>query len=219
MQSLKTKSIQHRIKQGNIRSRFVMDYLNNNSVINDWQETSLKEDMYEGKDIYSPSTKLTAQIKVRDSGLDFIFESHKFIPGTPFTFKDGRDVKTCADFYICCRPKINEILITKTCNIKHSLKQIYNKFNATMDNEFAIKNWAKAMSTYNKSIVLYTDDSAQIHFKIDEGSNTNPYAKLICYLKPSAIKNMHSIKLENENIMNKDTWKNDNIRLDKKIWD
>ena len=224
--SSKQKRIKERIDRGNLRAQRVAEYITRCTgyVL---EQTSLDEDMRLKLDFRNPISGRTFQIKVRDERQDFIHETHKFkqfgqvTPRTNFDQQPGRDAVCQADFYVnvpC--PKVLErrgrnvvmerqrIEITRTEFVKNISDTMHEDWGVCqITNEMIYEWWRRG-----DHCVHAMENGCQIWFKIDEGSDTEPYGKLLSFVSRKALEEAESNvvvieTLNGEELFCPDTWK------------
>ena len=199
-------AIKDRIKQGNDLADILAKYLNKKYGY-EFKKVSLEEDKNDMIDFRCDKSGRTAQFKCRDNKSDIIFEAKRFyLNNDKINEIDGRDCRTKAKLYICLSSDKRRIIVAQSELIKDIVKKEISKFDFNINNIIScIKN---AKNSSNKSIKLIdTKNKIQTWFKVDEGSDTEEYYKILVFIPYEAIPNAIKLQLEkNENLLDEKTW-------------
>jgi hypothetical protein len=228
----KLKDIGTRIKLGNEKADIVAEYMNfrlDSGLV----PASREEDIRDKLDYYSPSVDKTFQVKVRDNREDIIHETHKFKKpkefhgkkvnkNTKFIFDSGRDANCKADYYVCksCLKsgEPDRIYVTKTVDVKNICDKTFAEWKQKepeleFNDKFVYETWKRAdLHRTRKAFCFRSELGVEIYFKIDEGRDTEPYAKLLCFVPPESIKQnggyLRTVQArEGEEILDRSSWK------------
>ncbi len=199
-------AIKDRIKHGNDNADLLAKYLNKKYGY-EFKKVSLEEDKNDMIDFRCDKTGRTAQFKCRENKSDIIFEAKRFyINNGSIREIDGRDCRTKAKLYICLSSDKKKIIVAQSESIKDIVQKEISKFDFDSNNILScIKN---AKNSSNKSIKLIdTKNKIQTWFKVDEGSDTEEYYKLLVFIPYEAIANAIKLQLQkNENLLDEGTW-------------
>lgn len=197
--------IKERIKTGNNNAEILAKYLNYKYGYK-FEKVSLEEDKNDMIDFRCEKTGKTAQFKCRDNKSDIIFEAKRFyLNNNELNQIDGRDCRTKAKLYICLSSDKKKIIVSESEQIKEIVKKEILKFDFNYSNILlCIKN---AKNSSNKSIkIIDNKNKIQTWFKVDEGSDTEEYYKLLVFIPYEAISNSIRLEIKNENLLNEKTW-------------
>lgn len=199
-------AIKDRIRQGNDLADTLAKYLNKKYGYQ-FKKVSLEEDKNDMIDFRCDKSGRTAQFKCRDNKSDIIFEAKRFyLNNDEISQIDGRDCRTKAKLYICLSSDKRKIIVAESESIKDIVKKEISKFDFNINNiSSCIKN---AKNSSNKSIKLIdTKNKIQTWFKVDEGSDTKEYYKILVFIPYEAIPNAIRLQLEkNENLLDEGSW-------------
>lgn len=199
-------AIKDRIRQGNDLADTLAKYLNKKYGYQ-FKKVSLEEDKNDMIDFRCDKSGRTAQFKCRDNKSDIIFEAKRFyLNNNEINQIDGRDCRTKAKLYICLSSDKRKIIVAESESIKDIVKKEISKFDFNINNiSSCIKN---AKNSSNKSIKLIdTKNKIQTWFKVDEGSDTKEYYKILVFIPYEAIPNAIRLQLEkNENLLDEGSW-------------
>lgn len=205
--SLKDKKRKERIEKGNEKAAMVAAYLNHRfSRRMNLIQADLHDDIHLKLDYKNTIVKdgesktSTYQIKVRDQREDIIHEYCQFKEtGTKeYRVMPGRDYLCQADYYIC-KPRVFEperIDITRTSDVKKLTDEAIKEWQEAegKDSEFTDENiddwWKRARFSDGKQTLLFTSkEGTQLYFKLDEGSDSKMYGKILSFIQPETLKN------------------------------
>ena len=204
---MKTDGIKKRIECGNNLADKVAGYLNLRLQAQ-LNKASIVEDKELMIDYKCNKSKKTAQIKCRENQSDIIYEAKKFyLEGNCLKEIDGRDVRTKAFLYVCLTADKKKIIITETQEIKKIVHEEIEKLKIELCQVKEYEHECKALN--NKAKKLSANKfGIQVWFKVDEGTDTKKYSKLLVFIPYQAVSDCFILNLKNyENIDDPTTWK------------
>jgi hypothetical protein len=203
---MKSDSISSRIKFGNGIASTLARYMNKRFGYQ-FEEVSLEEDMREMIDFRCAKHNRTAQFKCRDNRSDIIFEAMRFypIPGG-FETIDGRDCRTQSQYYCCLSSDKRKVIVAPTKVVKSMAAQEVSSFNFSQ--EFVSNLVARALKFRNRSVKIHRADSGvESWFKIDEGTDTSVYYKVLVFVPYDSIPIAAKFELyDGEDLLDENTW-------------
>jgi len=204
--NMKSDSISSRIKFGNDIASTLARYMNKRFGYQ-FQEVSLEEDMREMIDFRCAKHNRTAQFKCRDNRSDIIFEARRFYPiPDGFDTIDGRDCRTQSQFYCCLSSNKRKVIVAPTKVVKSMAAEEISGFNFSGD--FLSNLVARSLRFRNRSVKLHRgDNGVESWFKVDEGTDTAIYYKLLVFIPYDSIPIAAKFELhEGQELLDETTW-------------
>lgn len=203
---MKRDSISSRIKFGNGIASTLARYMNKRFGYQ-FEEVSLEEDMKDMIDFRCAKHNRTAQFKCRDNRSDIIFEAMRFYPiPDGFNTIDGRDCRTQSQFYCCLSSDKRRVIVAPTKIVKSMVAEEVSKFEFSVDFLSNLVN--RSLRFRNRSIKMHRNENGvELWFKVDEGTDTAIYYKLLVFVPYDSIPIAAKFDLyKGQDLLDETTW-------------